>query len=81
MSTTEQLDFSIKIGTQPSLSQFDQSLVISCLNYHIIIIIIIIMEIQKIDVKLQDFSEKKNFFFMQNKAGRFDVDNGSQIRV
>ena len=80
MSTTEQLDFSIKIGTQPSLSWFDQSLVISCLNYDIIIIIII-MEIQKIDVKLQDFSEKKKKKFMQNKAGRFDVDNGSQIRV
>ena len=32
---TNLLDFNIKIGTQPSLSWFDQSLVISCLKYYV----------------------------------------------
>ena len=32
---TNLLDFNIKIGIQPSLSQFDQSLVISCLKNHV----------------------------------------------
>ena len=32
---TNLLDFNIKVGTQPSLSWFDRSLVISCVKYYV----------------------------------------------